>query len=159
MKENRLTIIVLLVLALITAAAGYQFFFPSEADRVRLAAVKDCPLHLQVCSTQLPSGGELHFEISPKTPATTDALQLKATFKQVEPEAVRIKFEGKDMYMGFLEYDLKKINNDSDIVQFAGKGGLSICIFEVMQWVVLVDVLVNNTIYEVPFELETMRIR
>lgn len=159
MKDNRLTIIVLLLLALILAAAGYRFFFPGEAERVRLAVVKDCPLHLQVCSAQLPSGGEVHFEISPKTPGPTDALKLEATFKQVEPKAVRVAFEGVKMYMGFLEYDLRQIDNGADSVKFAGRGGLSICIFDVMEWLVLVNVQVNNTIYEIPFELETVHIR
>lgn len=159
MKDNRLTIIVLLVLVLISAAAGYQYFFPAEAERVRLAVVKDCPLHLQACTAQLPSGGEIHFEISPKTPGPTDALQLEAVFKQVEAKAVRVKFEGVKMYMGYLEYDLKQIENGSDSVKFAGKGGLSICIFDVMEWLVIVDVQVKNTIYEIPFELETVYIR
>ena len=112
MKENRLTIIVFLVFAVIlAAAAGYSLLFPSAAERIRLPIVTNCPLHLQACSTQLPSGGELHFEISPKTPGPTDALQLKADFKQVKPDAVRVKFEGRDMYMGYLEYDLKQAAN------------------------------------------------
>ncbi|MBN4063182.1 hypothetical protein JYT79_00220 [Cardiobacterium sp. AH-315-I02] len=169
MKENRLTIIVFLAFAVMLAAGvGYSYFFPSEAERIRLPLIKDCPLHLQVCHAQLPSGGELHFEISPKEPGPTDALQLKAIFKfkskQVNPEAVRVKFEGKEMYMGYLEYDLKRTENDiehdsTDNVQFVGKGGLSVCILDLMQWVVLVNVQIDNTIYEIPFEFETLHIR
>ncbi len=164
MKENRLTIAVFLIFAMNIAAAGYPFLFPSAAERIRLPPVKDCPLHIQACSVQLPAGGELRFEISPKTPGPTEALQLKADFKQIKPEAVRVKFEGRDMYMGILEYDLKQLDNhpkrDSlDNTQFAGKGGLSICILDVMHWIVLVNAQIDNTIYEIPFELETLHVR
>jgi hypothetical protein len=164
MKENRLTIIVFLIFAVIlAAAAGYSLLFPSAAERIRLPLVEGCPLHLQACSTQLPSGGELLFEISPKTPGPTEALQLKAIFKfkskQVNPEAVRVKFEGKDMYMGYLEYNLKRLTNSSDSVQFVGKGGLSVCILDLMHWIVLVNVQIDNTIYEIPFEFETLHVR
>ncbi len=159
MKENRLTIIVFLIFALILAATGYQLRSTPEVERVRLPLVQGCPLQLQACSAKLPSGGKFEFEISPKTPSTTETLYLNAHFKQTEPEAVRVIFEGKDMYMGFLEYDLKRQDNYADSVLFAGKGGLSICILDVMPWIVLLNVKVDNIIYEIPFEFETLRVQ
>ena len=60
------------------------------------------------------------------------------------------------MYMGYLEFDLKQKEPIGDSVEFAGNGGVFVCSYGVMPWVVLVNVQVGRRVYEMPFEFETM---
>ena len=141
---------------LLIGIGGYSYYSKLPPNRVRLPLVKDCPLHLQACSAELPTGGQIHFQINPKQPSPTERLQLAATFQHVDPESVRVSFEGKDMYLGLLKYDLKRnVENDNQLV-FGGEASLFVCSYGVMPWIVLVNVLDGGRVYEVPFEFETV---
>lgn len=120
----------------------------------RLALAEDCPLHLQACESLLPGGGKVTFEMSPKDPNPTEPLTLEATFVGVDPKRVAVSFEGKDMYMGYLQYPLRRQDDDA-AVHFSGRGSLSICVRSLMEWIALLKIEVGDTLYEVPFAFET----
>lgn len=155
LRKQGLTIAVGIILLVIMLIGGYQLTLPPVQNKVQLPLVKGCPLHLQSCIAQLPGGAEIQFDVSPKNPTPTELLHLTARFTHINPQDVRVKFEGKTMNMGYLEYDLKqKVSTERNSL-FSGKGSLSICIRSVMQWVVIVNLEVDNLVYEVPFEMET----
>lgn len=154
LQKQGLTITVGIILLIIILIGGYQLTISPAQNKV-LLPVKGCPLHLQSCSAKLPDGGEIQFDVSPKTPSPTEILQLTAYFKNINPQSVRVKFEGKTMKMGYLQYDLKQKLVTEQSIQFSAKGSLSVCIRGVMKWIVAVTVEVDDTLYEVPFEMET----
>ena len=146
---------VVLLVALVLFG-GYAIVFRNLSENVKLPIVDDCKLQQQPCSTELPSGAEIEFEISPKNPAPTDPLYLTARFKNINPDSVRVAFDGKHMKMGFLEYDLKKaVSLDSELIEYSGDGGLSVCIIGKMEWQVLVKLAQGDNTYEIPFEMDT----
>ncbi len=65
-------------------------------------------------------------------------------------------FEGKDMYMGFLQYELAA---GRDYATFQGEGSLSVCIRSLMEWIAVLRVEMGDSIYELPFEFETIHLR
>jgi len=158
MKDNLLTIVVGLLLMIIIGSLVYLFIFSTNTNKTRLPLVEDCSLHLQACSSELPNGGKIIFEINPKQPNPTEVLYLTATFQQIEPQLVQVSFKGKTMNMGYLEYvkyALQKKDTMDKSILFSGKGGLSVCIGGLMEWIVLVNVKAGGATYEVPFKLET----
>jgi hypothetical protein len=60
------------------------------------------------------------------------------------------------MYMGYLEFDLVQQETIGDSVEFVGNGGVFVCSYGVMPWVVLVNAQVDGRVYEMPFEFETI---
>jgi hypothetical protein len=155
-KNHRLQIVTALMLLFIVGLGAYEYLSTQSSDRIRLPLVEACKLHLQACSAELPTGGKIIFEITPKPPNPEEIIHLSAVFHQLDPQSVRVSFEGRDMYMGFLEFGLehKKVTGDS--VEFDGNGGVFVCSYGVMPWVVLVKVQVDGRVYEIPFQFETI---
>lgn len=143
-------------LLLMAGVFGYLSTQQTEREVVRLPLVTGCKLHLQSCSALLPEMGELTFEISPKNPSPTESILLRVTFSELQPERVEVLFEGKEMYMGLLQYALYP-SEESGV--FSGTGSLSICIRELMEWIALLKVQVGDKVYEVPFEFETIHLK
>ncbi len=156
MKRKSLIIEIGLLLLLSVGLGGYFYYLKLPPEQIRLPLVQGCPLHLQACSTELPGGGKIFFEISPRQPNPAEPLQLKATFQQVDPQLVRVSFEGVDMYMGYLEFDLERKEKTAGRTEFSGEGGLFVCATGLMKWVVLVSVQLNRKVYQVPFEFESV---
>ncbi len=155
-KNNLLLIFTGLFLLLIIGLAGYEVLSKQFAGRVRLPMVEGCKLNLETCTAELPTGGKISFEITPRPPNPAKILHLDATFHQLNPQSVRVSFEGRDMYMGDLEFELKPKESTGDPVEFTGNGGIFVCSYGVMPWVVLVKVQVGEKVYEAPFEFETI---
>ncbi len=154
--RNRVPIFAIGILLLSTISfGGYHLAYPPELTTVKLPTVEGCLLQHETCQSSLPGGGKIEFDVSPKTPSPTETLYLTAKFIDNNPDSVRVSFEGETMKMGYLEYDLLQKQQNSNDVQFSGKGGLSICIRGVMNWIVPVNVRIENTIYQVPFKFNT----
>jgi len=159
MKDTFLTLVVGQLVILAIGLLAYLFIRPASPDIIQLPAVEDCSLHLEVCSSELPTGGKIFFEINPKHPGPTEVLYLTATFQQFEPQAVQVSFKGKSMNMGYLEYvkyELRQKDMIDKSIQFSGKGGLSVCTGGLMEWIVQVNVRADGDIYQVPFKLKTI---
>ncbi len=155
LKKAARVLIHVIVLTSLVSLAGYYLLFHNLPTYTKLPPVSDCKLQRQACLTSLTTDAEVEFEISPKNPDPTELLYLDVSFKGISPDSVRVRFDGKSMKMGPLEYELKKQAADVGISRFSGKGGLSVCIRGVMEWVVVVSIKLGNELYEVPFEMET----
>ena len=146
-----------LLLLTIVGLLVYQFFWRGS-NVVRLPIVEGCALHLQPCSSPLPMGGRIVFEINPRQPAPDEVFHLSADFEGVEPEAVGARFKGINMNMGQLEYFVHELSRRDTLdgsISFAGKGGVFVCSIGVMQWLVIVKLQIEGRVYELPFEFET----
>ena len=126
-----------------------------ENQTITLPIVKNCKLQTTSCKASLPIGGALTFEISPKNPTPSNTLDLDVHLENIDTTSVRIKFNGKTMNMGYLEYDLKPKSKSEQTAHYSGLGGLSVCILGKMEWVVTVSILIDDIYYEVPFEMDT----
>jgi hypothetical protein len=72
---------------------------------------------------------------------------------------VGVRFKGINMNMGHLEYlvhELLPIDTPDGSVSFGGQGGVFVCSIGLMRWLVLVKVQVGETVYEAPFNFETV---
>ena len=136
----------------------YHFVWP-VSNAIRLPVVENCGLHLEPCSSPLPTGGRIVFEINPRQPAPSETLYLSADFEGVEPRAVGVRFKGINMNMGQLEYyvhHLSRKDTPDDSIFFTGSGGVFVCSIGTMQWLVLVNLQIGGRVYEVPFRFETI---
>ena len=157
MCGRRMLIVAGLLSLTIAGLLGYQFVWRGP-DVIRLPVVEDCKLNLEPCSSPLPMGGRMVFEINPRPPPAGEILHLRADFHGFEPSAVGVRFKGINMNMGQLEYlvhELSQIDTPDGSVSFGGQGGVFVCSIGLMRWLVLVKVQVGETHYEVPFNFET----
>ena len=157
MKRRRRNAGIGLLLLAIAGVPAYLLYTPGPRA-VRLPVVEGCSLHRQACTSNLPGGGSLVFEISPRNAVATDLLELSARFRGFEADKVGARFQGVNMDMGQLEYlthDLARIDSDGDTIAFAGKGGVFACSVGVMHWLVLVRVQADGTVYEIPYRFQT----
>ena len=146
-----------LLLLTIAGLLAYHFAWQGS-NAVRLPIVEDCALHLEPCSSPLPKGGRMVFEINPRQPAPNETFHLRADFEGIEPRAVGVRFKGLNMNMGQLEYYLHKLSRkdtQDGSISFDGKGGVFVCSIGLMQWLVLVNLQIGERVYEVPFQFET----
>lgn len=158
MKSKPLLLIAAVSSLVIAGLLGYWFLILSD-NKVELPVVENCSLQLEACSVSFPEGGSMTFEISPKQPSSKDALQLQASFDQIQPQVVGVRFKGIDMNMGYLEHfvhNLPQNNISENPASFGGQAGVFACANGLMPWLVMVQVQVGNTRYEVPFNFETM---
>lgn len=157
MQSRRLVLPGIILLLAVAGLFGYRF--PLDArNEIKLPLVEGCALHLETCSASFPQGGQMRFAINPGQPSPTDTLRLHASFERMEPQVVGVRFEGIDMNMGYLEhyvFDLQKKKVGDNAVSFSGDAGVFVCSSNLMRWLVLVEVQVGETRYEVPFRFET----
>ena len=159
MKFTHLLAITAIITMPIAGLLAY-FYLPLETGEVRLPVVDGCALHLEACSVDFPQGGSMTFEIKPLRPSPTDPLKLKASFDQMMPQTVGVRFKGVDMNMGYLEhfvYEMQQQETAGQTPLFIGNGGVFACSNSMMQWLVLVRVRTGDgMLYEVPFRFETL---
>ena len=157
MTGRYLVIVAGLLLLSLVALLGYKFVWPA-INVTRLPVAEDCKLNLEPCSSSLPMGGRIVFEINPRQPPAGEALHLRADFQGLEPDAVGVRFKGVNMNMGQLEYlihELAPVDTPDGSISFAGQGGIFVCSIGLMRWLVLVNLQIGDTVYEVPFNFET----
>ena len=157
MKRMLLVIGITLPILIAASLLAYQIV-SSGPKNVRLPIVEGCALHLESCVVSLPAGAEIVFEINPRQPSSSHALQLMASFRGVDPLSVGVRFKGVNMDMGDLEGLTQKLarqESPGEAVLFRGPGSLSVCSRGVMQWLVLVEIKIDKTYYEIPFRFDS----
>ena len=161
LRERKQTLLIIGGVLLTAALGGYFASSSLQQESVRLPLVEGCPLHLQPCSTPLPEGGRIEFELIPKNPSPAEPMEFVARIRGGVPDAVTVLFEGREMYMGFLQYPLhlQESQETEGMTHFKGRGSLSVCVRTLMEWTALVKVRVGDTLYEVPFEFETIHLK
>ena len=159
MKFTQLLMTTAIIIMPVAGLLGY-FYLPLERGEIRLPVVDGCALHLESCTVDFPQGGSMTFEIKPLRPTSTDPLTLKASFEQMLPQTVGVRFKGMDMDMGYLEhfvYEMQQQETAGQTTLFIGNGGVFACSNGMMQWLVLVRVRTGDGMrYEVPFRFETI---
>ncbi|MCP4488181.1 MAG: hypothetical protein GY820_12795 [Gammaproteobacteria bacterium] len=156
LKKSAMTLVHIVLLTGLVSLAGYYFLFHNLPTYTKLPPVTDCKLQNQACTTNLNPATEVQFEISPKNPDPTEQLYLNVDLKGMNPDSVKVRFEGKSMKMEPLEYELVQQDSDAAATQFSGKGGLSVCVLGVMEWNVIVNIQQGSEQYDLPFEMETI---
>ena len=157
MKRMLLVIAITLPILIAACLLAYQIV-SSDPKNVRLPIVEGCALHLESCTVSLPAGAEIVFEINPKQPRSDHRLQLIASFRGVDPLSVGVRFKGVNMDMGNLEdltQELARQESPGEAVLFRGPGSLFVCARGVMQWLVLVEIKIDKTYYEIPFRFDS----
>ena len=157
MKRTLLFIGVILPILIAACLLAYQIVSPGPKN-VRLPIVEGCALHLESCEVSLPAGAKVVFEINPKQPNSSQALQLIARFRGIDPLSVGVRFKGVNMDMGYLgsfTHELVRQESRGEAVLFSGPGNLFICSRGVMRWLVLIEVKIDKTYYEIPFRFES----
>lgn len=160
MRKNYLPIVIGLLLTIAVGLLAYLFVLRGPGN-LSLPVVEDCFLQVEPCSLTLPTGGKMVFDITPKRPASTGALDFNVSFENIEPEAVSVRFKGENMdmmYLEYLKYPLARLEAKDKSISFGGKGGVFACSTDLMKWFALVDVKINGTVYEVPFKFETINV-
>ena len=159
MQQRRFLLLAAIVVLAIGGLLAYQYAW-RDSGPVRLATVEGCMLHLEPCAASLPGGGSMIVEINPRRPQPTDSLRLKVSFDRIEPNTVGVRFKGVNMKMGYLEhyvYELQRNEAVAPAILFDGQAGVFACSSNLMEWLVLVRVQLDDTLYEVPFKFETLQ--
>ncbi len=146
--------LVILAGVAVAIAAGLLLQWPPGSQSItRLTEVEGCMLHQQRCTTTLSDGLEIGFEMGPHPLPTTEPIDLKLTLSAAGVERAEVLFEGRDMYMGFLQYRLKPEQGGT---VYAGKGSLSVCVRRLMEWLAIVRLKRDGHWVEIPFAFETL---
>ncbi len=133
-----------------------------ESKITRLPTITACALHEQACSVTLPNREIVSLEFSPRPIPQLKPFQitLKTQNTASQPENIQIRFEGEEMYMGFLQFPLKPKKTtqlENREYQFSGTGVLSICTLKKMVWIAFLEMEMNGIRYEIPFRFETIK--
>ena len=115
---------------LVGAAAykGRALLFPG--GRAGAPLDPHCDLRRGPCTSSLPGGGVLTFEITPHDIPLVQPLELKVETRGVSATAAEVDFSGVEMYMGFNRPTLQAQAQN----RFSGSGILPVCTRNRMEW-------------------------
>lgn len=152
-RKNLVMPLVLLLLAAL-AGGGYWYFrdYFAPPQAVTLAP-DDCDLQQQACRRQLPGGGELVLEITPRPIPLVTPLKLQVKVTGREVQKVEVDFSGVTMNMGYNRPRLQQVGEGV----FEGEGFLPVCIRQRMDWEAKVLLHAPGEVIAVPFRFETVR--
>lgn len=146
----------LLILALLAVIAGVAIHKarPLLNPEPVLSAPLDpsCDLRLGPCTAIFP-GGQLSFEIQPRSIPVLAPLTLRVEVRGLEPSGVEVDFSGVDMNMGFNRVGLQS----AGVGGFEGQGMLPTCVRDRMAWEAKVLVQTPAGLLAAPFRFETIR--
>ena len=155
-SKQHIVILILGSLFILGTLAAWQWQASTTQQVIQLPAVTNCKLQSQACVAKINNIGTITLDITPKNPTGLDTLMFSAQFKPAINDShisqVLLEFKGKTMDMGFLQYPLHPKDNQH---VFTGKGALSFCTRDVMQWWVNLHFVYNDVHYQLPFEMDT----
>ncbi len=119
-----------LFLALVGAVAykARTLWFPENA--VSAPVDPQCDLRRGPCTSPLPGGGALTFEITPHDIPLVRPLELNVETQGLNATGAEVDFSGVDMYMGFNRSRLEARSEN----RFSGSGTLPVCTRTRMEW-------------------------
>ena len=128
MMRRAATLAVLaLLLALITQLPA--LLAPPEASTQILQA-KACDLNSRACSAE-GDGVQLTFALTPRPIRPAQPLMAELRLSGIQASKVRLSLEGRDMYMGINQIELKAGNEPG---QWVGNTSLAVCTTGRMVW-------------------------
>ncbi len=154
--NNSLWYAMLAVLALSLGAVYYHFkdYFKPKAAQT-LDWDSECDLRSGSCELQLPGGGSVQFEITPKNIPLLKPMALDVTVTGEAVDSVEVDFAGVSMNMGFNRTRLKA----ADAGKFSGNITLPVCVRNSMEWEADVMLKTDAGIIVAPFRFETIKNR
>lgn len=153
-KNNVLWYVMLALLALSLGAVYYHFkdyFKPKAAQTLNWDS--ECDLRSGSCELQLPNGGSVQFEITPKSIPLLKPMALDVTVTDEDVSSVEVDFAGVSMNMGFNRTKLKA----ADGGKFSGTITLPVCVRNRMDWEAGVMLETDAGIIVAPFRFETVK--
>jgi hypothetical protein len=131
MKKKHLFTHLLLVLALaLLLGAGYRFLPRLTPRGDQVLPVANCDLNQGACVADLPDGGKMRVEITPRPIPVLRPLNISLSLEGYAVQAARLNFSGVGMDMGFNPITLKENAGG----QFTGQGALPVCVNGRMRW-------------------------
>jgi hypothetical protein len=139
--KSILPILAALLLLLLISLAGRFFWrgiwvFDSKPEaregvmEITRLPPSDCDLNRESCRIELPGGGMLTAELSPRPLAALQPLTARLTLQGIPAEKVLLTFSGVNMDMLFDPAPLQ----ESAPGQFIGQAALPICVTGPMRW-------------------------
>ena len=149
---NKTTLIAALLLLGIAAVVGYKLDNATQKNVAQLANTDpDCELRNGPCHAELPTGGSIKFEISPRSIPLMKPLLLTVSVRDIEVTAAEIDFVGIGMNMGYNRPQLKQVSNN----RFEGSTTLPVCILQRMHWEANLLLETNMGTIKAPFRFHT----
>lgn len=144
-----------LILALASVAVvGYKLspLLLAKAE-VTLAVPPGCDLNRSACSADLPGGGRVELDITPRPVPLVKPLQLVVSISGMVAEQVDIDFAGLSMNMGYNRKTLTAAGQG----RFRGEAMLPVCVSGRMTWRATLIVDSGRQRIAVPFLFEAPR--
>ena len=121
---------IILTLACI-AVVGYKVspLLLSQAE-LTIAPSPGCDLNRQACAAELPGGGRLEMEITPRPIPLVKPLQVSVRLSGITADKLEIDFAGRSMSMG---YNRQPLVADAP-GRYLGQAMLPVCVTGRMAW-------------------------
>ncbi|MCX8145068.1 MAG: hypothetical protein N3C59_01885 [Azovibrio sp.] len=145
-RNARINLLLFLLLALLLGLGAWLGPRLARSGEQVLPVVP-CDLNRGPCALDLPGGGRLQVEITPRPIPVLQPLALQVSLAGRAAKTVRLDFSGVDMDMGFNQVSLRPLGGG----RFAGQGNLPICITGAMRWQAAVLIETDSGSLSVPF--------
>lgn len=106
---------------------GFVLYFTSANQSAAVTVA--CPIAQQVCEFSTPYG-EARFELTPQPPSSKAPIAFELRLSAEQPQRVWIDLQGKEMYMGVNQTNLKFESGS-----WSALGTLGVCTTGTMRWV------------------------
>lgn len=113
-------------------------------------AVAACDLNRGACSVDLPGGGRLTAEITPRPIPVLKPLAVRLTLAGRKVDAARLEFSGVEMDMGFNQVVLTATDGG-----FVGSASLPVCVSGRMRWQAVFHIEGPDGRLDVPFQFDS----
>ena len=149
-RSARINSLLFLLLAFLLGL-GY-WLGPRLAPRgEQVLPVSPCDLNQGSCVVDLPGGGRLRVEITPRPIPVLKPLDVRLQLEGREAGRVRLDFSGVEMDMGFNQVSLGSLGGG----RFAGQGNLPVCVTGAMRWQAAFLIETGSGSLTVPFHFTT----
>lgn len=149
----------ILVLALLVGVGAYVFYQQTSPTLLSTRSnpitqvQATCLLNKRDCSATVAQG-QVTLSLNPKPTPLMKDIQVQLTTKGLGMlNAVHLKIEGLNMYMGFQTADLKQVAEG----EWHGSFSLPICSESQMHWQLTVDLKSAEQAYQTNFQFITQR--
>lgn len=126
-------------------------YFFAERDTKVINSVSNCLSPYQPCTVELDENSRLSVEM-PALVSIADTFDVSAKITGVEVEQVTVAFNGVTHSHGLLPQTMKEVKPND----FQVKGHLSFCGYKKMDWLALVTVYTERTVYEASFTFKSV---
>jgi len=127
-----------------------EYFF-SERNTKEIRSISNCVNSSQPCTVELDENSHLSVTM-PALVSIADAFDVTAKIDGVEVEQVTIAFTGVTHSHGLLPQTMIEVEPN----HYQVKGVLSFCGYKKMDWVALVTVYTERTVYEASFTFKSV---